>query len=225
MNTKLTDAEREEIELLLPWFAAGTLEPADERRVAAALEADPELARSFELVLEDQAAELDGVAEEALPQSMQARFEAQLNATPHPSAALARPATAEPSVVAHFGAWLGELLSPRRLAYAAAAAALVIALQAGVILSLVGPGAKDNFTVASEEDTQEGGIAMLVQLANDVDFNELSAFLDQKGGRIVDGPIPGGFFKLRFVDAEDQEEVAGLLQAEPRLFALVLPSE
>src|SRR5215470_2850177 len=45
--------EREDIEALLPWHAAGTLSRRDAERVERALAQDPELARRFELVREE----------------------------------------------------------------------------------------------------------------------------------------------------------------------------
>jgi anti-sigma-K factor RskA len=45
--------EREDIEALLPWHAAGTLNRRDAERVEQALSQDAELARRFELVREE----------------------------------------------------------------------------------------------------------------------------------------------------------------------------
>src|SRR5919201_3793361 len=47
--------EREDIEALLPWHAAGTLSRRDSERVEQALAQDAELARRFELVREEMA--------------------------------------------------------------------------------------------------------------------------------------------------------------------------
>src|SRR5256885_9423651 len=47
--------EREDIEALLPWHAAGTLSRRDAERVEQALAHDAELARRFELVREEMA--------------------------------------------------------------------------------------------------------------------------------------------------------------------------
>ncbi len=226
----LTHDEREALELLLPWYAAGTLEEEERRRVEAALESDAGLADSLALVRQDREAALELIAEEPVPTSMAARFEAALNATPHPAEThQARPARSlQEGPLARFGAWLSQLLSPPRLAVAALAAALLIAVQAGLLVSLIGTGEDGNgFTVASEEDegAQAGGLAVLVQFAPDLDMAALAAFLDRAGGRIVDGPLPGGLFKLRFAEAADQDALAARLRAEPALFALVLPSE
>jgi anti-sigma factor RsiW len=47
------ESEASDIELLLPWHAAGTLSQRDKQRVEAALAGDPELARRYELVREE----------------------------------------------------------------------------------------------------------------------------------------------------------------------------
>ena len=49
------DTERNAIEELLPWHAAGTLSYRDAQSVEAALASDPELARRYELVREELA--------------------------------------------------------------------------------------------------------------------------------------------------------------------------
>ena len=58
MNTaNRIQREPSEIELLLPWYAAGTLEPHETQQVEAALASDPELARRYEWVREEFAQE------------------------------------------------------------------------------------------------------------------------------------------------------------------------
>ena len=51
----MTPNERQELETLLPWHAAGTLGPVDAARVEAALASDQELARHFAIVREEMA--------------------------------------------------------------------------------------------------------------------------------------------------------------------------
>ena len=53
MNAKQEAPERQEIEELLPWHAAGTLSRRDAQRVEEALARDPELARRYALVREE----------------------------------------------------------------------------------------------------------------------------------------------------------------------------
>src|SRR3954449_6428171 len=51
----MLDQEPSEIEKLLPWHAAGTLNPRDARRVEEALARDPELAKQYAVIREEYA--------------------------------------------------------------------------------------------------------------------------------------------------------------------------
>ena len=55
-SKKILDQEPSEIEMLLPWHAAGTLNARDARRVDHALARDPELARQYAAIQEEYAA-------------------------------------------------------------------------------------------------------------------------------------------------------------------------
>ena len=55
MSKKKLDQEPSEIEMLLPWHAAGTLSARDARRVDEALAQDPELARQYSVIREEYA--------------------------------------------------------------------------------------------------------------------------------------------------------------------------
>ena len=54
-SKKMLDQEPSEIEMLLPWHAAGTLNARDARRVEEALARDPELARQYAVIREEYA--------------------------------------------------------------------------------------------------------------------------------------------------------------------------
>src|SRR5450432_4497362 len=54
-SKKMLDQEPGEIEMLLPWHAAGTLNARDARRVDEALARDPELARQYAVIREEYA--------------------------------------------------------------------------------------------------------------------------------------------------------------------------
>src|SRR3954466_3278503 len=55
LSKKMLEQEPGEIELLLPWHAAGTLNPRDARRVDEALARDPELAKQYAVIREEYA--------------------------------------------------------------------------------------------------------------------------------------------------------------------------
>lgn len=58
-SRKMAEQEPSEIELLLPWHAAGTLNARDSRRVEEALARDPELARQYAVIREEYAGTID----------------------------------------------------------------------------------------------------------------------------------------------------------------------
>src|ERR1700761_7822186 len=80
-QTKL--GEPSEIELLLPWYAAGTLDPDEMRQVEAALAGDPELASRYEWVRAEYAQEiaLGDTAGEPSPGDVRTLF-AKIDALP-----------------------------------------------------------------------------------------------------------------------------------------------
>jgi len=55
LSKKMLEQEPSEIETLLPWHAAGTLNARDARRVEEALARDPELARQYAVIREEYA--------------------------------------------------------------------------------------------------------------------------------------------------------------------------
>ena len=54
-SKKMLEQEPSEMEMLLPWHAAGTLNARDARRVEEALARDPELARQYAVIREEYA--------------------------------------------------------------------------------------------------------------------------------------------------------------------------
>src|SRR5262245_49027642 len=134
MNTMLNNApERETIEELLPWHAAGTLSRRDAQRVEEALARDSELARRFELIREELGETIHLNESLGAPS---ARAMEKLFAKIEAEAPVARKA----NVSFNLGAWLSGFvasLSPRTLAYSATSAALAVMLLAGVTVSTV----------------------------------------------------------------------------------------
>ena len=53
---RILEQEPSDLEMLLPWHAAGTLHGRDARRVEDALARDPELAREYDVIREEYAA-------------------------------------------------------------------------------------------------------------------------------------------------------------------------
>ena len=131
MNTMFKNkaAEREEIETLLPWHAAGTLSRREADMVERALATDAGLAAQYETIREDLAETI--VANESLG-APSARAMQRLMADIEADVSTARRVRSS----FNLGEWLSERLSsfsPRTLAWSGTAAALAIVLQAGLL--------------------------------------------------------------------------------------------
>ena len=204
---------REELSALLPWYAAGTLSRDEMDRIEAALDGDASLRSELDLIREDLAAARALADAHELPDSMEARFGAALSGHIAKSdregagAAVARlPRESWLSRVA------GTLFPSPGFAFASIAAALLIAVQAGFIVSLL-TGAPDTpgYRTASGE-TETGGLAVLVKFRPDVAMEDVSAWLEGKQAHIVEGPLPGGMYRLQF-PADAAESAAALATA------------
>lgn len=221
-------SERRAVSELLPWYAAGTLPSAEAARVEAALAADPTLRDELEIVREDQDATL-----------------ALAEASPRPSArvldALMRKVEAEPAKAAHvvararasFADWLGEklaMLSPRTLAYAAGAAALALVVQAGIIGSAF-MGSAPEYQTASYRTARgpvSDGTFVLVGFNPEATAGDMARLLDQVGGTIVEGPRPGGFYRVRVgergMSQAELDRVLSVLRGQSRIIRFAGPA-
>jgi anti-sigma factor RsiW len=201
--------ERGEIEELLPWHAAGTLSRRDARRVEDALAADPELQRRFELVREEMGETI--LLNESLGapsrRAMDKLF-AQIEAESGPAKAVT------PSLATRVSEFFASL-TPRTLAWSAAAAALIVLLQAGIITDVAMKDHASGYVTASAPPTAavEGSYAM-IQFAPQASAADITHFLAENKLAIVDGPNAGtGMFKVRVaVTALPKEELAKIVK-------------
>ena len=183
-----------DIEELLPWHAAGTLDRKDSERVAAALASDPELARRFALVREELGETI--VLNETLgapsARAAEALF-AKIDAEPARRASMSTGLGAR--IVDFFAS-----VTPRRLAYAAAAAMLAVVLQAGYIANVMMHENGGYQTASAPSDlTQIGSVAM-IRFAPQASLDDVNKFLFVNKFSIVSGPSNGGFYTVRLAD-------------------------
>ena len=124
LSKQMLEQEPGDIELLLPWHAAGTLNVRDARRVEEALSRDPDLARQY-AVIQEEYAETIGLNETlGAPSSraMQKLF-AGIDAEP----------ARQPSFLGGLSSRVAGFfasLSPRTLAWSATLGAVALVLQA-----------------------------------------------------------------------------------------------
>jgi len=212
-SKKMLEQEPSEIEMLLPFHAAGTLNARDARRVEEALARDPELARQYAVIREEYAETIHLNESLGAPsaRAMQKLF-AAIDAEParQPSAAL--------DFSARFSGFFASL-SPRTLAWSASLGALALLLQAGVIGAVLVKNQNSTFQTASlntsEPITRDLGAGAppraLVRFAPDARIADITALLDHYQASIVDG-AKGGMFRLQFGNrAMNKEELAALM--------------
>jgi hypothetical protein len=227
-SKKVLDQEPSEIEVLLPWHAAGTLNARDARRVEEALARDPELARQYAVIREEYAETI------SLNESLGAPSARAM--TKLFTAIDAEPARA-PSTSHNFSARIAEFfagLSPRTLAWSASLGALALLLQAGVIGAVLVKNQTSSFQTASLSTnapiTRDLGAAAapyaLVRFAPEARIADITALLDSYQAVVTDG-AKGGMFRLQFGNrAMSKDEVAGLISRLQRekIVSLAVPA-
>ncbi|MEA2907151.1 MAG: hypothetical protein QOI12_4538 [Alphaproteobacteria bacterium] len=206
MNTMSKEApERQEIEALLPWHAAGTLSRREADRVELALSSDHELSRRFDLVREE------------------------LNETIHLNESLGAPSSramerlfaaidAEPTVkrqasfdlAGRMAAFLSGF-APRTLAYAAGAAAIALVIQSAVLTTvMIKDQAGSGLELASYAN---GGSVAVVRFVPQATASDITKFLDAYKAVVVDGPKKGGLYSVRLsADGMPKAEVTKIVQ-------------
>ncbi|MDR3487661.1 MAG: hypothetical protein P4M05_22505 [Bradyrhizobium sp.] len=211
-SKKMLEQEPSEIEMLLPWHAAGTLNPRDARRVDEALARDPELAKQYAAIREEYAETIDLNESLGAPsaRAMQKLF-AAIDTEPAGKPSLSRGISTR---IAGFFA----SLSPRTLAWSSGIGALALLLQAGVIGTVLLKNQPTSFQTASlsmdEPVTRSLGVEAppraLVRFAPDARVADITALLDRYQAAIVD--TRGGMFRLQFGSkAMAKDQVAGLM--------------
>jgi hypothetical protein len=234
-NHKLSLGDLEE---LLPWHAAGTLDSDEAAEVERALAADPELARRFALVREELTETI--LLNESLGAPSARAMETLFRAIDQDRKVVRR--VASPSL----GARVAQFFSPRMLAWSASAAAVIVLLQAGVITRLVmqehesaappvqaAASATDapTFETASAPITRglEVDSYALVRFAPQASIADINKFLDDRNAAIVDGPKAGGVYRVRVAHGSlSRPQLARTvkeLEADKSIVSFAAPSE
>ena len=205
-------SEREEIEALLPWHAAGTLSRRDAQKVEQALAGDAELAIQFETIRQDLV-ETIGLDESLGAPS--ARAMQKLMADIEADASTARRAKTS----FNLGEWLSDRLlsfSPRTLAWSASAAALAIVLQAGLLAGMFvneKPGSSlfDTASVSKSEPAMVGTYA-LISFAPQASAADITKLMQTYNMKIVEGPSGEMFTVKLAVTGMPKEDLSRLIK-------------
>lgn len=216
-----TLSERDEIELLLPWYVTGRLDAADSARVEAALASDQTLRRQVELIQEDSREtvalnEAIAVPRTLSPAVLAARIAAEGRASP---VGIARGLLGD--IRQFFSAPTAGAVR-----FAAGVAAVVVVMQALAIGALVfGSGQPTYVTASGQSSAADTGTTVVVRFADNATARMIADGLRSLGIRIVDGPKPGGLFVVRIGDKSmpdaDRERLTAALRANQLLFSFV----
>jgi hypothetical protein len=226
MNTKKNEAQElpEDVELLLPWHAAGTLSRRDAARVEQALANDNELAARYEMVREElgEAIRLNETLGAPSSRAMETLF-TKIDAEP----------VRKPRVSFSITTWAIDFVtgfSPRTLAYGATAAALAIVLQAGILAGVfvkeraVGP------QLASYTQTESigEGAFVLIRFNPQASVADITKFLEENKATMVGGPSAGtGLYRVRVAEAPlSQPQIGAIVKqmAKSPVVGFTVPS-
>ena len=209
---KMLEQEPSEIEMLLPFHAAGTLSARDAKRVEEALAGDPGLAKQYAVIREEYA-ETIGLNESLGAPS--ARAMAKL------FAAIDGEPARKPSMSGRVSAGISGFfasLSPRTLAWSASLGAVALLAQAGVIGAVLvkneQPATFQTASLSTNEPITRSMVPeaprALVKFAPDARVADITTLLDSYQASIVDAR--GGMFRLQFgTRAMSRDELAGLM--------------
>lgn len=221
LSKKMLEQEPGEIELLLPWYAAGTLNARDIKRVEEALANNPDLAKQY-AAIQQEFTETIALNESLGASSMQAmqKLFAAIEAEPGQ-------APASRGIGGRILAFFDHL-SPRTLAWSATAAVALVLVQAGVIgvaLTRDQPVIYRTASLSAEQRTFEQPAPLtralgprvesptraLVRFVPDARISDITGLLERYHASIIDG-AQGGMFRLQFGNrAMSQDEAEGLI--------------
>jgi hypothetical protein len=226
MNMINKEPEHHEIEALLPWHAAGTLNRRDTDRVEQALAGDRELSRRYDLVREELAETIHlnetlGAPSARAMEKLFAAIDAEEVRAPRRRRSF------------DLGGRISEFLSgfaPRTLAWSATAAAVAILLQAAVITSVVvrENSGSDPFKVASA--ARDGSFAR-VRFAPQATSIDITNFLGAYKAKLVDGPLStgGSMYRIQLSETklppDESTKIVRNMQAESKIVSLIAVEE
>ncbi|HEX4408627.1 MAG TPA: hypothetical protein VH206_07640 [Xanthobacteraceae bacterium] len=215
---KQNDSKREAAEavLLMPWYAVGTLNDGDRRRVETVLKQYPSLADQVDLTREELDETIHLNESLGAPSSRVAdRLMAAIDAEPR--AARFKVSSAAANWFTSFFAGL----SPRTLAAGASIAVLVIAVQGAMLAdefvkpSQSAPTATTPPAASGQISGQvsgtvpgpvyrglESGSFVRLRFARDANAGAITAFLQSYRAAVVDGPSSNGLYRVQVAPAK-----------------------
>ncbi len=227
-NNHLT--EREAIEQLLPWYAAGTLSDHEVKQVDEYLAQHPDISRQLNLIREEMDETVH--ANEALGHPSAGaldRLMSAIEAEPRQTANVGQILTnLKQSVIGFF-----EAPSPNAVRWAAMVAAALIFVQAITLGMLISDSTRtgvDYRTASGQNGTQAlTGTFALMQFSEDATLIEISTLLSSLEASIIDGPKPGGIYKVRIsqetLSEAEYQRILREIQEKNAIVTLAMPTK
>ena len=192
--TKL--GERDEIELLLPWYVTDRLDAADKARVEGWLARDTALARQLELIDDERRGAVQANETVVLPATLSIR---------RSMSKITGDASKRRALSGDLFPWVRQFFETPQagaVRWATVAAVALIVLQGAWIGSLLTTREPAGYSPASGASTQvQGGTFVLVRFADTANAKDIAIALASLDMSIVDGPKAGGLFRVRIGDA------------------------
>jgi hypothetical protein len=224
--------EREDLESLLPWHAAGTLSRRDAERVEKALAGDRDLARHLELVREElhETIHLNESLGAPSARAMEKLF-AAIDAEP------ARRAKVSFDLAGRLAGFMASL-QPRTLAWAASGAFIAIVAMGSVITTdLVKRELGQGVELASNQvevsqpglasaEVRDGSLAA-IRFTPKAEAAEITKFLLANNASVVDGPTTGGgMYTIRLPETgKAKEDHIKQMQAQTAIVEIIAPKQ
>jgi hypothetical protein len=196
--------ERQDIEALLPWHAAGTLSRRDSDRVERALSGDRELARRYDLVCEELNETIHLNETLGVPS---ARAMEKLFAAIDAEAPVARKTSF--NLIGRVMEFMSSF-TPRTVAWAVSGAAVVLVAQAIILATVVVRDQSGQHELASYEN---GSPHAVVRFAPSATLADVTRFLDINHAVVVHGPKKGGLYEIRLTTSPmPHDQFASVIQ-------------
>jgi len=220
-------AEREELEALLPWHATGTLNRRDKDRIDQALACDRELARRYDLVREELAETIHlnetlGAPSARAMEKLFAAIDAEEARSPR------RRRSFDPGQ--RVSEFMGRF-TPRTLAWAAGAAVLALLVQSAIIAGVVLKEETGSVGPKLASAVSKGSFAV-IRFTPQATADEITKFLGAYKATLVEGPLKtgGGLYRIRLADnqlppADVGKIIRQMQDHDARIVGFIAPAE
>jgi anti-sigma-K factor RskA len=218
-DTQTTPSERDDVELLLPWYATGRLDAEDQARVERWLAKDAALARQLELIEDDRLEAVRSNEAERLPATLSVRSMTMKIAPQEDEAAT--------GLLGHIRR-LFTAPTVSAVRFAAAAAAIVFLVQAAWLGTLLSRDQARYEPASGGSAIVNDGSYALVRFTDAATAKDIAAALATLNMSIVEGPRQGNLFRVRIGDKSLSEaardERIGALRRQSTLVMLATPA-